>query len=479
MAAAAAGVYAPVAALVNAHVPEPYMDEIFHIPQAQRYCQLDFHSWDPKITTFPGLYIFAASCVRLLQPLLAVLQPPSSAGGVGPCSVSSLRATNIVAAFYCIRLFIKIRRALHPSEGVAFPGMVALGLALYPLHFFYTFLFYTDVVSTTAVCSMHLATLRGRHLRAALIGAFAVLCRQTNVVWLMFSVAVGMLEVLEQETGRLYVRSSHYASMLKTRKGAEVEQPEGIIEQLQYALADAWHYRLKLLKHFWPSISVVTMFAAFVKGNGGIVVGDRSAHRPALHFAQPLYCFLFISIMMAPLHWSPARLGTLLSFLRQRLKWSPRMFVSKFLITVIAVWAMVYWGSLVHPYLLADNRHYTFYVWKDIFRKHWAVKYALIPAYIYSFWSILHELRQTVSELWVLLFLIVTGTALVPALMLEFRYYTIPFLFAALHTRRPLHNLPVTLTMLMFMALNTVVLRLFLYHPYEWSHEPGIQRFMW
>lgn len=30
-------------------------DEIFHIPQAQAYCSGDFHIWDPKLTTPPGL----------------------------------------------------------------------------------------------------------------------------------------------------------------------------------------------------------------------------------------------------------------------------------------------------------------------------------------------------------------------------------------------------------------------------------------
>lgn len=36
-------------------VKEPYMDEIFHIPQAQDYCRFAFSKWNDKITTFPGL----------------------------------------------------------------------------------------------------------------------------------------------------------------------------------------------------------------------------------------------------------------------------------------------------------------------------------------------------------------------------------------------------------------------------------------
>lgn len=42
-------------AVVAVWVPEPYLDEIFHIPQARRYCQGRWLEWDDKITTPPGL----------------------------------------------------------------------------------------------------------------------------------------------------------------------------------------------------------------------------------------------------------------------------------------------------------------------------------------------------------------------------------------------------------------------------------------
>lgn len=31
-------------------VPEPYMDGIHYVPQAQQYCKENFRSWDPMIT---------------------------------------------------------------------------------------------------------------------------------------------------------------------------------------------------------------------------------------------------------------------------------------------------------------------------------------------------------------------------------------------------------------------------------------------
>ena len=52
--------------LVSQRVAEPYMDEIFHIPQARRYCDGNFTEWDSKITTLPGLYVFSFG---LLDPV--------------------------------------------------------------------------------------------------------------------------------------------------------------------------------------------------------------------------------------------------------------------------------------------------------------------------------------------------------------------------------------------------------------------------
>jgi hypothetical protein len=41
--------------MATAAAPEPYLDEVFHIPQAQVYCEGRFDVWDDKITTPPGL----------------------------------------------------------------------------------------------------------------------------------------------------------------------------------------------------------------------------------------------------------------------------------------------------------------------------------------------------------------------------------------------------------------------------------------
>lgn len=55
-------------------------------------------------------------------------------------------------------------------------------------------------------------------------------------------------------------------------------------------------------------------------------------------------------------------------------------------LTLVAL-AIVHFNTIIHPFTLADNRHYMFYVFRyTILRRKW-VRYALVPAYVLC-WSI-------------------------------------------------------------------------------------------
>jgi alpha-1,2-glucosyltransferase len=43
--------------------------------------------------------------------------------------------------------------------------------------------------------------------------------------------------------------------------------------------------------------------------------------------------------------------------------------------------------SIEHPFLLADNRHYFFYVWRKVFKRFPAARYALTPGYLACGWA--------------------------------------------------------------------------------------------
>lgn len=54
----------------------------------------------------------------------------------------------------------------------------------------------------------------------------------------------------------------------------------------------------------------------------------------------------------------------------------------------------VHFNTLVHPFSLADNRHYTFYVFRLLFRKP-SIKYLVTPLYILFGWACINALGGT------------------------------------------------------------------------------------
>ena len=80
---------------------------------------------------------------------------------------------------------------------------------------------------------------------------------------------------------------------------------------------------------------------------------------------------------------------------------------------------------MVHAFFITC-RHYTFYVWKNFFQRHWAARYMLLPAYLYSCWSLWDRLHQRDTQLWIAGFAVCTAVTLVPAGLLEFRWVEDP-----------------------------------------------------
>ena len=92
------------------------------------------------------------------------------------CSTSVLRSTNAVLAVLCGVLVYDIIRFLGPSLTDRKATLMALVMTLYPLHWFFTFLYYTDVASLTAFLAMYLACLRKRYILSALVSHFEANC---------------------------------------------------------------------------------------------------------------------------------------------------------------------------------------------------------------------------------------------------------------------------------------------------------------
>ena len=108
----------------------PYMDEIFHVRQTQQYCNGNWLSWDPMITTLPGLYLSAYAYRAAAMPLYRIERGVTSLlagvfiieqGGQEPeeapllCGAKFLRSVNLIFAVGISFYTAKILRELHPT----------------------------------------------------------------------------------------------------------------------------------------------------------------------------------------------------------------------------------------------------------------------------------------------------------------------------------------------------------------------------
>jgi alpha-1,2-glucosyltransferase len=146
---------------VNQKVPTSYMDEFFHVRQAQRYCvdgPLNAE-WDDKITTLPGLYLISLPFVHLKGLFFD-----------RACDIYSLRSINIV--FLCVLLVVLVYMLSYKhSSYIEFAQMLlkAIQLTTLPVMFFFTTLYYTDIGSALFLLLAHMLARQERYTSSALV----------------------------------------------------------------------------------------------------------------------------------------------------------------------------------------------------------------------------------------------------------------------------------------------------------------------
>ncbi|PIL30951.1 hypothetical protein GSI_07120 [Ganoderma sinense ZZ0214-1] len=246
---------------VNEEVTEPYMDEPFHVPQAQAYCNGDYWSWDPKITTPPGLYVFSLILKKIF---------------LFKCNLSMLRLTtmlSLLALPIVLTPLLSYHKRERPPPSLATPLLEGVILASFPLAWFYGFLYYTEVPSLVSVLSSVVLASEGKHWLAAL----------NNVIWVLYAYACSQLMALRfrrAPPGAKPVAKLHDPPALEARPGDFI-----------YAIFSAPKVIPDILPAFVPYTLVLAVFGAFIVWNGGIVLGDKSNHVPAFHVPQ-LYYFV-------------------------------------------------------------------------------------------------------------------------------------------------------------------------------------------
>ncbi|TFK76758.1 glucosyltransferase [Pluteus cervinus] len=434
---------------VNTLVGEPYMDEPFHVPQAQAYCRGEFMTWDPKITTPPGLYLWS-----LLLKRVFLLK----------CTLPMLRLTSLLSLLalpvVLTRLLCFHQRERHPTS-LLNARADAIVLSAFPIAWFFGFLYYTDIPSLVTVLLTIVAATEDKHWLAALFGIISCSFRQTNVIWVLYAFASSQLMELRFRRalpGQPPPKKLHDPPALAASS-----------VDLLHAIRSAPAILPDILPLFIPYASVLALFGAFVVWNGGIVLGDKANHVPAFHIPQ-LYYFLAFSTILG---W-PALIGGSggLQGLIRDVGYRMRSVFTVVISIVMAVTINLF--TIHHPFLLSDNRHYTFYVWRRVFMFHHVVPYLFIPGYVACGWAWFLRVGQEQTLLQTLVLPICTLPILIPTPLLEPRYFVIPYILlrsqiVGMTPRR------LAVEGIWYGVINVMTMGVFLYLP----RADGSIRFMW
>lgn len=161
-----------------------------------------------------------------------------------------------------------------------------------------------------------------------------------------------------------------------------------------------------------PHLLILAGFGAFVAWNNGVVLGrplcrlrcaailtvsgHKDFHTAGLHLPQMLYIwpyFIFFSwpILLAPVLNLLIPTTFLPKFLDygfpNKQKGLPRLITA--LMVILIMLAAVHFNTIVHPFTLADNRHYVFYAFRLLLGYHPAVKYATVLIYFLGGWAVI------------------------------------------------------------------------------------------
>ncbi|OTA95298.1 glycosyltransferase family 59 protein [Hypoxylon sp. CO27-5] len=432
---------------VTNHVPEPYLDEVFHIPQAQVYCDGKYGVWDYKITTPPGLYV------------LSILANSLSGW---PCSVYYLRLFNVEVIPYLALAAIMSRARLEQPQRVGntqgrsqfsvYAVWTGINISLFPVLFFFSGLYYTDVISTFVVLLAYVnhlgrvsqdRTSLANDIYTLFLGLLSLCMRQTNIFWVV--VYMGGLEAVhgikalhpKAEPTPVFTTLSQQIQFYTWRYSlGDIHDPtlnltspiDLVLCAVSIGIAVIYNLWTIIRERIWPHLVVLGAFVGFVAWNGGVVLGDKSNHVATLHLAQMLYIWPLFSFFSAPL-FIPQLLNMLTLALKSftsSAKAPPpqnnprgtndpkqsaalRVFYQLgsnhtahsiiFLTGALVVTTLIVkFNTIIHPFTLADNRHYMFYVFRYSILKAWWVRYALVPVYVGCGWLCWTALQGSRSD---------------------------------------------------------------------------------
>ncbi|KAH3899073.1 dolichyl-P-Glc:Glc(2)Man(9)GlcNAc(2)-PP-dolichol alpha-1,2- glucosyltransferase SCDLUD_004496 [Saccharomycodes ludwigii] len=457
--------------ICTCYVPYCFIDEKFHVTQTIKYIEGQWKSWDPKITTPPGLYILGWLNYKIFKSILHL----------DWSTLTILRLVNLFGGCFIWPIFVL--RPIYLFNALSFWPVT---LVCFPLMATYYSLYYTDVWSSIIITAA-LATVislpfgeTGSIWFSSFLCFISLFFRQTNIIWNLFI----MVLVIERRA----------------------------IIQRNFNTVKVNNY-LKLIIHSIESFSQLclpyiinmVLFLIFVIYNGSLTLGDKQNHVAGFHVVQLFYCYTFMTFFSLPLWISRQHL----------LNYATRFFNSKrWIFEFIGIIIIIKYFTVTHPFLLADNRHYTFYIFKKIFGKDKKIyKYFFCPIiYHFSIFTIHNliepsimkfhsylpievkepiELPSQLTHISFTTLMLCTFLTTTPSPLFEPRYYILPYVFWRVFVTTPFdsfwqlnsirltNRMRLVMEFLWFILLNVVTYLVFIKYEFTWDTEKFPQRIIW
>lgn len=146
-----------------------------------------------------------------------------------------------------------------------------------------------------------------------------------------------------------------------------------------------------------------------------------------------------------------------------------------FLLLLLTV--IVHSNTLVHPYVLADNRHYVFYFWNKFMGRYKLFKYLLVPVYSFTLYTMFHGIKHLrfVTQI---NYIFMTSVVLIPQLLIEPRYFIIPYIFYRLLIKQP-KKWQIIMELITVLVVNCLQFYIFISKEFYWRDQPHPQRITW
>lgn len=461
-------------------VPYQFIDEKFHINQTITYLNGNWRQWDSKITTPPGLYVLGWVFHNTVKPIFKSWS-----------TLTILRLVNLIGGIFVLPLVV-----LRPLFLFNAIGFWPVALTYFPLMVTYYYIYYTDIWSTIFILeSLSLVlTLPFGNTKSlwvsALCATISCLFRQTNIIW----------------SGFIMILAIERRAMI-----AKQFTDQTLNNYLKLFIFSIEEFKSLVLPYFINFF----LFFIYLIWNRSITLGDKSNHSLSIHGVQFFYMTFFLLLFSVPIWCSK-------NFLRSY-KLRCQLRPVKTFWEIVGIMLTIRYFTKIHPFLLADNRHYTFYLFRRLIgnsRK--LIKYGLMaPIYHFSTFVYMELMRpneltfhaiipipiketihlpvQLTHISWTAL-LLCTFLTIIPSPLFEPRYYILPYFFWRIFitcNAEPIfqdlkpsinsNESPIVISstgrliweFLWFMLINIVMLIIFIKYTFTWVDEPFLQRIIW